>query len=131
MVRMKIIVFKLMIFNSSNRVDRFFESGIHSEFWRNFNKQTLSLFKPMNKEHFKKQGIESNAKFFDSVGDYINEYTFTSDVELANYQNIFLFFFLSCILILFVFVIQCLIVYLYPVFLLFRFIIFRLLYLRK
>ena len=70
----------------------------------------------MNKEHFKKQGIESNAKFFDNVGDYINEYTFTSDVELANYQNIFLFFFLFCILILFVFVIHCLIVYLYSVF---------------
>ena len=131
MVRMKIIIFKLMIFNSSNRVDRFFESGIYSEFWRNFNKQTLSLFKPMNKEHFKKQGIESNAKFFDSVGDYINEYTFTSDVELANYQNIFLFYFLFCILILFVFVINCLIVCLNSVFLLFRFIIIRLLYLRK
>ena len=131
MVRMKIIILKFLIFNSSNRVERFFESGINSEFWRNFDEKSLSLFKPMNKEYFKKQGIESNAKIFFNVGDYINEYTSTSDVELANYQNIFLFFFLFCILILFVFIIHCLIVYLYPVFLLFRFIIFRLLYLRK
>ena len=118
---------KLLIFNSSNRVDRFFESGIYSEFWLNIDKQSLSVFKTVNKEHFKKQGIESNAKFFDNVSDYINHYTSTSDVELANYQNIFLFYFLFCILILFVFVIHCAIVYLYPVFLLFRFIILRLL----
>ena len=43
MVRMKIIILKLLIFNSSNRVDRFFESGIFSEFWRNINEQSLSL----------------------------------------------------------------------------------------
>ena len=127
MVRMKIIILKLLIFNSSNRVDRFFESGIYSEFLRNLDKKSLSLFKPVNKENFKKQGIESNAKFFDNLNDYINEYKSTSDVELANYKSIFLFYFLFCILILFVFVIHCLIVYLYPVFLLFRVIIFRLL----
>ena len=113
---MKIIIFKSMIFNSSNRVDRFFEGGINSEFWRNFDKKSLSLFKPVNKEHFKKQDIESNAKFFDNVDDYINEYTSTSDVELTNYQNIFLFYFLFCSLILLLFVIHFLIVYLYPFF---------------
>ena len=129
MVRMKIIILKLLIFNSSNRVNRFFESDIYSEFWRNFNEKSLSLFKPKNKEHFKKQGIESNAKFFDNVDDYINEYTSTSDVELANYQDIFLFYFLFCNLILLVFVIHCLIIYLYSSFLLFSFIIVRLLYL--
>ena len=85
----------------------------------------------MNKKHFKEKGIESNAKFFDNVDDYITEYTSTSDVELANYQNIFLFYFLFCVLNLLVFIIHCFIVHLYPVFLLFRFIIFRLLYLRK
>ena len=127
MVRMKIIILKLLILNSYNRMERFFESGIYPEFWRNFEKKTLSLFKPMNKERFKKQGIESNAKFFDNVNDFINEYTSTSNVELANYKSIFLFYFLFCILILFVFVIHCLIVYLCPVFLLFRVIIFRLL----
>ena len=113
MVRMKIIILKLLIFNSSYRVDRFFESGIYLEFCRNNVKKSLSLFKPKNKEHFKKQGIDSNAKFFDNVDDYINEYTSTSDVELANCQNIFFFYFLFCSLILLVFVIHCLIVYLY------------------
>ena len=129
MVRMKIIILKLLIFNSSNRVDRFFESGIYLGFWRNLNEKSLFLFKPKNKEHFKKQGIESNAKFFDNVDDYINEYTSTSDVKLANYQNIFLFYFLFCSLILLVFVIHCLIVYFYSSFLLFSFIIVRFLYL--
>ena len=122
----------MFIFNSSNRVDRFFESAMLIKFYDDTEQLQLAKLKPSNKKYFKNEKVyESNVKFFDNVYDYINEYTSTSNVSLANYENIFLFFFLFCILILFVFVCHCLIVYLYPVFVLFRFIIVRLLYLEK
>ena len=110
-----------------NRVARFFEAGIYAKFFIVVEKMKLSSFKPSNKKHFEKQGIKSDAKFFDNVDAYIIEYTSRSDLKLANYRNIFLFYFLLCILILFVFVINCLIAYIYPAFILFRFIIFLLL----
>ena len=66
----------------------------------------LSLFKPMNKKQFKDKGFKSEVKFFDNVDAFINEYTSSSDVSLANYRNIFLFYFLFCNLTLFLFVIE-------------------------
>ena len=112
--------FRRLIFNSSNRVDRFFENGIFIKFHKDF---LLVLMSPIKNS----KGIELKLKIFDNVDDYINEYTSTSDVGLANYQRLFLFFFLFCVLILFVFVFNCLIVHLYPAFILFRLIIVRLL----
>ena len=104
----------MFIFNSSNRVDRFFESAMLIKFYDDTEQLQLAKLKPSNKEYFKNEKVyKSNLKFFDNVEDYINEYTSTSNVSLANYQKILFFFFLFCDLILFVFAINCLIVYFY------------------
>ena len=68
----------------------------------------MSKLKPKNKEHFKKQGKKSVLKMFDNVEDYISENTSINEVYLTNYKNIFLFFTLFLILILFVFVVDSL-----------------------
>ena len=81
----------------------------------------------MNKKYFKDQGLKSEAKFFHNVNDYINEYTSTSDVSLANYQNIFLFYFLFCILILVLFFIKHFFKRFYSAFIVFKFMILSLL----
>ena len=86
----------------------------------------LYSFKPMNKKYFKDQGLESEAKFFNNINDYIDEYTSTSDVNLANFQNIFLSYFLFCILILVLFFIKHFVKRFYSAFIVFKFMILSL-----
>ena len=91
-----------------------------------FESRMLSSIKPMNKKYFKDQSLESEAKFFDNLNDYINEYTSISDVSLVNYQNIFLSYFLFCILILVLFVINRFVKRFYSAFIVFKFMILSL-----
>ena len=57
MVRMKIIILKLLIFNSSNRVDRFSESGIYLEFRRNHEKKVCPYLNQRIKSILKNKAL--------------------------------------------------------------------------